>query len=109
MPEKGEIDREKQRYWLDVIADFEKSGLSGSRKRPRYARDHSPQRYHYPSGDPILAVNCHTNSGVNVMFSLSSSVRIFVCTRTADMRRSFNGLVALVKSHFHGDPYSGIT
>jgi transposase len=41
------------------------------------------------------------------MFSLSSSVRIFVCTRPADMRRSFNGLVALVRAHFQEDPYSG--
>lgn len=41
------------------------------------------------------------------MFNLSSSVRIFVCTRPADMRRSFNGLVALVTSHFQENPYSG--
>lgn len=29
MPRKGEIDREKQRYWQGVMADFERSGLSG--------------------------------------------------------------------------------
>ena len=41
------------------------------------------------------------------MFSLPSSVRIFVCTKPTDMRRSFNGLFALVQNHFQDDPYSG--
>lgn len=41
------------------------------------------------------------------MFHLSSSVKIFVCTKPADMRRSFNGLFELVRSHFLEDPYSG--
>jgi transposase len=41
------------------------------------------------------------------MFSLSSSVRIFLCTKPADMRKSFDGLCALAKSHFNEDPYSG--
>jgi hypothetical protein len=29
MPKKGETDLDKRRYWLQVLADFEKSGLSG--------------------------------------------------------------------------------
>lgn len=41
------------------------------------------------------------------MFQLSPSVRIFVSTKPADMRRSFNGLIELVTSHFEADPYSG--
>jgi transposase len=41
------------------------------------------------------------------MFNLSPSVRIFVCTKPTDMRRSFNGLVALVQSMIDQDPYSG--
>ena len=41
------------------------------------------------------------------MFNLSPSVRIFVCTKPADMRRSFNGLVALVQSMINEDPFSG--
>jgi transposase len=42
------------------------------------------------------------------MFNLSPSVRIFVCLKPADMRRSFNGLVALASTHFQKvDPYSG--
>lgn len=41
------------------------------------------------------------------MFQLSPSVRIFVSTKPADMRRSFNGLIELVSSQFQADPYSG--
>ena len=41
------------------------------------------------------------------MFNLPPSVRIHVCTKPADMRRSFDGLVALVNSHFCEDPYAG--
>lgn len=41
------------------------------------------------------------------MFHLSPSVRIFVCAKPVDMRRSFNGLFALVQSLIQQDPYSG--
>ncbi len=41
------------------------------------------------------------------MFQLSPSVRIFVSTKPADMRRSFDGLLALARSHFDEDPNSG--
>jgi transposase len=41
------------------------------------------------------------------MFTLSPSVRIFVCTKPTDMRKSFTGLFALVKHHLKQDPYSG--
>jgi transposase len=41
------------------------------------------------------------------MFNLSPSVRIFVCTKPVDMRRSFDGLFALVQSMIHQDPFSG--
>ncbi|MGH9436971.1 MAG: IS66 family insertion sequence element accessory protein TnpB [Terriglobia bacterium] len=41
------------------------------------------------------------------MFNLSPSVRIFVCTKPVDMRRSFDGLFELVQSMIHQNPYSG--
>jgi transposase len=41
------------------------------------------------------------------MLSLPLPVRIFVCTKHADMRRSFDGLAALVREHFEADPLSG--
>jgi transposase len=41
------------------------------------------------------------------MFNLCPSVRIFVCTKPVDMRRSFDGLFALVQSMIHQDPFSG--
>jgi transposase len=41
------------------------------------------------------------------MFNLSSSVKIFVCTKPVDMRCSFNGLYALTKSMMQDDPFSG--
>lgn len=41
------------------------------------------------------------------MFNLSPSVRIFVCTKPVDMRRSFDGLFALVQPMIHQEPYSG--
>ena len=36
-----------------------------------------------------------------------SRVRIWLCTQPTDMRKSFNGLSALVKSKLHGNPLSG--
>ncbi len=41
------------------------------------------------------------------MFNLSSSIRIFVCAKPVDMRRSFNGLFALVQSQLQQDAFSG--
>lgn len=41
------------------------------------------------------------------MYNLSTSVRIFVCTKPVDMRRSFDGLFALVQSMLQEDPFSG--
>lgn len=41
------------------------------------------------------------------MFNLSPSVRIFVCTKPVDMRRSFDGLFGLVQSILQQDPFSG--
>jgi transposase len=41
------------------------------------------------------------------MFNLSPSVRIFVCTKPVDMRKSFNGLYGLVQELIHADPFSG--
>ena len=41
------------------------------------------------------------------MFNILSPVRIFVCTKPTDMRRSFNGLFAMVKNHLQADTYSG--
>ena len=41
------------------------------------------------------------------MFNLSPSVRIFICTKPVDMRRSFDGLFGLVQSMLQQDPFSG--
>ncbi len=41
------------------------------------------------------------------MFQLSPTTKIMVCTKPADMRCSFNGLLGLVTSQFTVDPYSG--
>lgn len=41
------------------------------------------------------------------MLSLPLPVRILVCTKPADMRRSFDGLAALVHDYLGADPLSG--
>jgi transposase len=41
------------------------------------------------------------------MFNLPPSVRIFVCTKPVDMRRSFDGLFNLVQTIIRQDPFSG--
>jgi transposase len=41
------------------------------------------------------------------MLTLALPSRIFVCTQPADMRRSFDGLAALVEQHLGCDPLSG--
>jgi hypothetical protein len=47
------------------------------------------------------------NYGGTFVFNLSPSVRIFACTKPVDMRRSFDGLFALVHSLIQEDPFSG--
>lgn len=41
------------------------------------------------------------------MLSLPPSVRVFVCRAPTDMRKSFDGLCALVESVLKRDPFSG--
>jgi len=41
------------------------------------------------------------------MLSLPPSVRVFVCRQPTDMRKSFDGLCALVESVLRQDPFSG--
>lgn len=41
------------------------------------------------------------------MFSFSTSLRVFVGVESADMRKSFNGLYAIVKNHLGRDPTDG--
>jgi len=41
------------------------------------------------------------------MLSLTSSVRIFVCTQPTDMRRGFDGLGRMVEDLIKEDPFSG--
>lgn len=41
------------------------------------------------------------------MLSLPPSVRVFVCRAPTDMRKSFDGLCALVESVLRQDPFSG--
>jgi transposase len=38
---------------------------------------------------------------------LSAAVRVFVCTRHTDMRKSFDGLIGMVHEHLGQDPLSG--
>lgn len=42
------------------------------------------------------------------MFHLPPAARIFVYARPTDMRRSFNGLYALVRNQLSQDPFSGL-
>ena len=39
--------------------------------------------------------------------NLGAEARIWMCIRPTDMRRSFDGLSALVRNHLGGDPTSG--
>lgn len=41
------------------------------------------------------------------MLFADAPVRVFLCTEPVDMRRSFDGLAALVKHHLSDDPLSG--
>lgn len=41
------------------------------------------------------------------MLSISTGTRIYVCEKTADMRRSFEGLSFLVRDVIREDPMSG--
>jgi transposase len=41
------------------------------------------------------------------MFSLTPATKIFVCAKPIDMRKSFDGLFAMVHSLFKQDPFSG--
>ena len=41
------------------------------------------------------------------MIMLPSAVRIFLCTRPTDLRKSFEGLSDLVRHRFQEDPLSG--
>lgn len=41
------------------------------------------------------------------MLTLALPTRVFLSTEPADMRKSFDGLAALVESHLGGDPLSG--
>ena len=41
------------------------------------------------------------------MLSLPASLRIWLCSHPADMRRSFDGLAEMVRQQLHRDPLSG--
>ncbi len=41
------------------------------------------------------------------MLATIPNARIWLCTTPTDMRRSYNGLSALVKNHLHQNPLSG--
>ena len=41
------------------------------------------------------------------MFFPESQIRIWLCTTPTDMRKSYNGLSALVKNRLQGNPLSG--
>jgi len=41
------------------------------------------------------------------MMHLPASVRVYLCLSPCDMRRSFDGLHALVRDHLELDPFAG--
>jgi hypothetical protein len=41
------------------------------------------------------------------MMHLPASVRVYLCLNPCDMRRSFDGLHALVRDHLQLDPFAG--
>jgi len=41
------------------------------------------------------------------MIHLTASVRVYLCLSPCDMRRSFDGLHALVRDHLQLDPFAG--
>ncbi|MBV9081467.1 MAG: IS66 family insertion sequence element accessory protein TnpB [Acidobacteriaceae bacterium] len=41
------------------------------------------------------------------MIHLPASVRVYLCLATCDMRKSFDGLHALVRDHLELDPFAG--
>jgi transposase len=41
------------------------------------------------------------------MIHLPASVRVYLCLSPCDMRRSFDGLHALVRDHLHLDAFAG--
>src|SRR5580692_1316660 len=45
--------------------------------------------------------------GAHPMIMLPSAVRIFLCTRPTDMRKSFDGLFGMVREFLGQDPLSG--
>src|SRR5450755_2181863 len=45
--------------------------------------------------------------GGDVMIMLPAAVRIFLCSRPTDMRKSFDGLTGLVQECFGQDPLTG--
>src|SRR5262249_29665020 len=46
-------------------------------------------------------------AGGRAMLTLPPSVRIWCSTSPTDLRRGFDGLSGLVRSHLHADPLSG--
>ena len=41
------------------------------------------------------------------MFNLTSSLRYYLCNEPTDMRKGFDGLAGLVRTHFKADPMNG--
>ena len=41
------------------------------------------------------------------MLALSPSATIYFCTKPTDMRKGFDGLLALIKDHLQQDPFAG--
>ena len=69
--------------------------------------DPTPLRFPAPTpmvGTPGRRTRQPPTPGGHAMIMLPSAVRIFLCTRPTDMRKSFDGLTGLVQECFAHDP-----
>src|ERR1700729_1060132 len=59
------------------------------------------------AGTPRRRARRPPTPGGHIMIMLPSAVRIFLCTRPTDMRKSLDGLTGLVQERFGQDPLTG--
>ena len=84
--------------------------------RPRRRQPPFRTRAGVGAAERGAATHCQRRGGVHlapggrcdtVMMHLPASVRVYLCLSPRDMRRSFDGLHALVRDHLQLDPFAG--